>query len=279
VAGHQVATICEKYNLEIVMLQPLSNFEGWEPGSKERSEAFSRAKGWIKIMQAVGTSMLQVGSTDSPNVSNSLEVLASDIRELADLLAPHSFRLAYENWCWATVSPTWSQVWSIIKRVDRPNVGLCLDTFQTCGGEYGDPTTASGLVEDKDMRDSLEKRFAYSLLEFTKTVPKEKIYVLQVSDAYKPFSPFEDEIVHGLRPRARWSHDFRPYLFNGGYLTPQCVQFTKAVLATGARCWFSTELFDGGPDGKVRMGQYSQDEFCRGAMESYKKLLKACESA
>ena len=42
------------------MLQPFSNFEGWPQGSKERGDAFSRAKGWIQIMQAVGTDMLQV---------------------------------------------------------------------------------------------------------------------------------------------------------------------------------------------------------------------------
>lgn len=59
-AGSEVAALCKKYNLEIIMLQPFSNFEGWERGSKERSRAFSRAKGWIRIMQAVGTDMLQV---------------------------------------------------------------------------------------------------------------------------------------------------------------------------------------------------------------------------
>lgn len=107
-------------------------------------------------------------------------------------------------------------------------------------------------------------------------MPGEKIYVLQISDAYKPPTPFEDRLVDGVRPRGRWSHDFRPCLFNGGYLTPQCVEFTKAVLATGARCWLSVEVFDGGPDGKCSRSQYSKEEFCRGAMESCSKLLKAC---
>ena len=32
---------------------------GWPEGSKEREDAFSRAKGWIEIMKAVGTDMLQ----------------------------------------------------------------------------------------------------------------------------------------------------------------------------------------------------------------------------
>jgi len=59
-AGTEVKTLCKKYNLRIMMLQPFSNFEGWAPGSKEREDAFARARGWIQIMHAVGTDMLQV---------------------------------------------------------------------------------------------------------------------------------------------------------------------------------------------------------------------------
>jgi sugar phosphate isomerase/epimerase len=145
-AGQEVKALCEKYKLRIMMLQPFSNFEGWAKGSKEREDAFSRAKGWIKIMEAVGTDMLQVstslpsssfpkltkqvGSSDSPNITSSQDKLALDLAELADLLAPHNFRLAYENWCWATHATTWSDVWNIVQKADRPNIGLCLDTFR-----------------------------------------------------------------------------------------------------------------------------------------------------
>ena len=59
-AGQEVKRMCEELVLEIVMLQPFSNFEGWEPQSEERKDAFTRAKGWIRIMEAVGTDMLQV---------------------------------------------------------------------------------------------------------------------------------------------------------------------------------------------------------------------------
>lgn len=59
-AGKEVKKLCENYKLGIMMLQPFSNFEGWAKGSKERDDAFKRARGWIEIMQAVGTDMLQV---------------------------------------------------------------------------------------------------------------------------------------------------------------------------------------------------------------------------
>lgn len=274
-AGVEVKKLCEKYKLGIMMLQPFSNFEGWPQGSKEREDAFSRARGWISIMEAVGTDMLQVGSSDSPNITSSFDDLASDLRELADLLAPHSFRLAYENWCWATHAPNWKDVWTIVQKVDRPNIGLCLDTFQTAGGEWGDPTTSSGRIETVGNEGVLDAKLAESLIELSQTIPAEKIYLLQISDAYKPPQPLSPELdEQGMRPRGRWSHDFRPYPYNGGYLP--VIEVATAVLKTGFRGWFSMEVFDGGKDGKGGMKQYDMQDFARGAMESHKKLLEKC---
>ena len=70
-----------------MMLQPFSNFEGWPEGSKERADAFGRACGWTRIMRAVGTDMLQDGSSDSAKnkISFPVEDVAADLRELADM--------------------------------------------------------------------------------------------------------------------------------------------------------------------------------------------------
>lgn len=59
-AGKEVKTICEELGLKIVMLQPFATFEGWAPRSPEREDAFRRANGWIRVMEAVGTDMIQV---------------------------------------------------------------------------------------------------------------------------------------------------------------------------------------------------------------------------
>jgi sugar phosphate isomerase/epimerase len=59
-AAGAVKVLCEKHGLQIMMLQPFSNFEGWPEGSKERKDAFDRARGWIEVMKALGTDMLQV---------------------------------------------------------------------------------------------------------------------------------------------------------------------------------------------------------------------------
>lgn len=263
---------CQKRKLEIMMLQPFSNFEGWKEGSDGRKDAFERADGWIRIMQACGTDMLQVGSTDTPGVKLDRARIVSDLRELADMLAVQNFRLAYENWCWSTHAPDWKDVWEIVKAVDRPNVGLCLDTFQSGGGEWADPTTPSGLLEDVS-KDELDRRFRKSLNDLSNTVPKDRIYLLQISDAYKPPTPLKTEVNEsGMRPRGRWSHDFRPLPYNGGYLP--VAEFTKSVLKTGFRGWFSYEVFDGGPEGKgddVDIVSYAQK-----ANHAHKRLLAEC---
>ena len=59
-AAKEVKRLCDEAGLQIVMLQPFSNFEGWEHNTKEREDAFKRAHGWIEVMRCVGTKMLQV---------------------------------------------------------------------------------------------------------------------------------------------------------------------------------------------------------------------------
>jgi hypothetical protein len=71
-----------------------------------------------------------------------------------------------------------------------------------------------------------------------------------------------------LRARGKWGHDFRPYPFNGGVFSSQCVEIVKAVLGTECRAgiWFSIEVLDGGEKGEGK--NIDIESFCRGAMES-----------
>lgn len=281
-AAKSAAHLCATHGLQILVLQPFANFEGWPPGSPEREAALARARGWMGIMEASGCGMLQVGSTDSPAASGDKDRLAADLAELADLLRPSGFRVAYENWCWATHAPGWKDVWEIVKLTGRDNVGLCLDTFQSAGGEWGDPTTESGRIEEGDGKggsgkvdeEALSKSWRDSLRELAATVPADKIYFLQISDAYCVHPPLvprpEPNDDTGLRPRGRWSHDHRPLPYDGGYLP--IADFTRAVLGTGFRGWLSVEVFDG------RFGDKYGDDlkgFAEKARESTLRLVRA----
>ncbi|KAF4550291.1 3-dehydroshikimate dehydratase-like protein 1 [Elsinoe fawcettii] len=277
-AAADIKKRCHDLSLEIMLLQPFANFEGWPRGSQEREDAFTRAKGWIRIMLACGCKTLQVGSTDSPaeKISTAREDIVGDLRELADMLAEQGLRMAYENWCWSTHAPGWREVWEIVKEVDRENVGLCLDTFQTAGGEWGDPTTESGEVElqgDGD-RKELKRRFEKSLEDLAAEVPKDKIYLLQISDAYRMKQPLEAKEVDGLRPRGRWSHDYRPLCGESrGYLP--CADVARAVSKTGFRGWWSYEVFDW-PAWELK--SYNEDrnieEYAKKARKAHENFLK-----
>ncbi|AEO69789.1 8941787e-765d-4d7f-8d4f-9cae91ec5ce4 [Thermothielavioides terrestris] len=270
-AAKAVGTMCEGHGLRVLALQPFSKFEGWPPGSQQRQDAFARAKAWIDIMEAAGTDLLQVGSSDSPDMSRDVDQLAADLASLADMLASRGFRLAYENWCWATCAPTWKDVWTIVQKADRPNIGLCLDTFQTAGGEWGDPTTKSGRIEAPGLTSAdLSRAYAASLGELAESVPADKIYFLQISDAYLLDPPLNTaaDPESGLRPRAQWSHEHRPLPYDGGYLPIR--EFVQAVLATGFRGWLSIEVFDGKFEEKY--GDNLRG-FAKRAMEACQRLI------
>lgn len=65
-AGREVKKLAASYDLRIVMLRPFANFEGWHKAGYERVAAISRALGWIQIMEAVGTDLLQVSRACFP---------------------------------------------------------------------------------------------------------------------------------------------------------------------------------------------------------------------
>ncbi|KJX95549.1 3-dehydroshikimate dehydratase like protein [Zymoseptoria brevis] len=270
-AASNLKSILEKEGLEVMLLQPFANFEGWPADSPERKDAFQRLEGWTRIMQAVGCKTLQVGSTDTPTskIGTDRSRFVGDLRELADYLGERELRIAYENWCWSTHAPDWADVWDICEKVDRENFGLCLDTFQSAGGEWADPSTQSGLVEDGRSKEQVEADWKSSCERLARTIPAEKIYLLQISDAYRMKDPLVEK--DGVAPRGRWSGKFRPLPYEG-YLPVE--DFAKAVLKTGFRGWFSYEIFDEGKDGKGK--DYDLTEWTKAAMECQKKLVKRC---
>lgn len=268
----RVQSQCKDLDLKVMMLQPFANWEGWETGSKETRDAEERADGWIRVMEAVGTDMIQVGSTDAEGISMDRNRLAEDVGRFGEKLAKKGFKLCYENWAWSTHAPTWRDVDEIVKMIGKENVGLCLDTFQTAGYEWGDPTTKSGKVEGEEV----DKTYQKSLESLSTTIPADKIFVLQVSDAYRPPKPLDDKPdENGLRPRGRWSSKFRPMPGKeGGYLP--IIEMGAAVLKTGFRGWFSLEIFDGGPRG-TGIGAGDSEEWAKKAKASMDAFILKCK--
>jgi sugar phosphate isomerase/epimerase len=58
----QIKSLADELGLKIMMLQPFANFEGWKKGEhdEQRKKAFDKARGWVKVMEAAGITLLQV---------------------------------------------------------------------------------------------------------------------------------------------------------------------------------------------------------------------------
>lgn len=274
----EVGQLCQKLNLKVLCLQPFSEFEGYTD-KKKREAKFKKAKVWMDVMEAVGSDMLQVGSTDDKESSGDRAVIVKDLQELADMAAKRNMRIGYENWCWAAYNPTWKDVWEICQAVDRPNFGLCLDTFQTCGYEWADPTRPDGLLAGFSSAEARNASLTKSLNELSKTVDPKKIFYFQISDAQKldpPMGPKHPAWDGKTPARGLWSHDYRPLPYQtefGAYLPVE--ECTAAILKTGYRGPFSYEVFYA-----EDMSKNDADvpfRWAKNSIKCHKRLMEACE--
>ncbi|RHZ63472.1 uncharacterized protein CDV56_109269 [Aspergillus thermomutatus] len=173
-----------------------------------------------------------------------LEIIASDLRLLADLGATQTpaIRFAYEPLCWSTHIDTIEKAWDVVRRVDRPNFGVCLDTFNIAGRVWGDPVTPTGRTENADQE--LRKTLEWMVRE----ADVESVFYIQVVDAERMRTPLvagHPFYVDGQPARMSWSRNARTFMYEdeqGGYLP--CEEVARAIIqGMGYQGFVSMELF------------------------------------
>jgi 4-hydroxyphenylpyruvate dioxygenase len=113
--------------LEILALQPFRDFEGLpEP---LRARAFDRARRKFELMARLGTRLLLVCSSVSPDAIDDMGRVAADLHELGELARTHDITVGFEALCWGCHIKDYRQAWEAVRRADHPHVGLILDTF------------------------------------------------------------------------------------------------------------------------------------------------------
>ncbi|AFL50722.1 4-hydroxyphenylpyruvate dioxygenase [Sinorhizobium fredii] len=197
-----VGRMVRDHGLEITLFQPFRDFEGMpEP---HRTRVFDRAERKFDVMQQLGTDLLLVCSNVSPIALGGIDRAAADFHELGERAAKRGLRVGYEALAWGRHISDHRDAWEIVRRADHPNIGLILDSFHTL----------SRKIEVNSIR----------------SIPKEKIFIVQLADA-----PLIDmDLLY-------WSRHFRNMPGEGDLPVSE---FTRAIAETGYDGYFSLEIFN-----------------------------------
>ena len=150
-AAHIIRSLCDERGISVVCLQPFMHYEGLRD-RRRHSERIEEMKLWIRLAKILETQIIAIPSTflSEREASGDLNLIVEDMREAADIAAPHGIRLAYESLAWGTYVDTWDQCWQVVQLVDRANFGICLDTFNIAARVYADPASSDRRTRDAE---------------------------------------------------------------------------------------------------------------------------------
>ncbi|CAI4217749.1 unnamed protein product [Parascedosporium putredinis] len=227
-AAQSMRDLLDRLQLTVLGLQPFLFYEGLRDRD-EHARLIEKIKLWFKIAKTLRTDTIQIPANFLPEekLTGDMDVIVGDLRQLADLGLKEDppVRFAYEALCWSTLVSTWEKSYEVAVKVDRPNFGLCLDTFNIAGRVWADPASPTGKTPnaDQDLKESLER-----LLE----IDLSKVFYIQVVDAEKMETPLvkgHPFHVDGNPPRMNWSRNARAYMYEtdrGAYLPVEDVART-----------------------------------------------------
>ncbi|WP_420101745.1 bifunctional sugar phosphate isomerase/epimerase/4-hydroxyphenylpyruvate dioxygenase family protein [Bosea sp. (in: a-proteobacteria)] len=123
----QVRRICADLGLAIVTCQPFRDFEGMPESRRQR--VFDRAERKFDLLQELGSDMLFVCSNTSPEAQAGIDRLAEDFAELGERAGRRGLKVGYEALAWGRHIFDYRDAWEIVRRANRPEVGIVLDSF------------------------------------------------------------------------------------------------------------------------------------------------------
>ncbi|KAI8659993.1 hypothetical protein NCS56_01217900 [Fusarium sp. Ph1] len=244
-AAEKTRAACDSHGITVVCLQPFGSAEGLLD-AEAREDMFQRLRLWIKISHALGCDLIQVPTNFLPGkcTTGDFETICADLREISQIgmEASPRVRLAYEAVSWGTHIDIWEGAWEVVKAVNMPNLGLCLDTFHITGRVWGDPTSKSGKNVEAD------RALDVSLSRMVNELHADKIFYIQSGDAQKLEPPLSEQHPWhdpGQRPRMTWSRNGRLFAYEedeGAYLPVESV-LDAIINGLGYRGWVSLEAF------------------------------------
>ena len=243
-AARSIAALCHERNIEVISLQPFANYEALKDRS-EHAAMIEKAKLYIAIAHELRTDTILVPATyrEPEALVDSLDLIVSDLAELADIGAQFGIRFAYEALCWSTLTDTWEGVYDIVRRVDRSNFGICLDTFNIAGRVFADPTATDG--QNRNAWVAMQQ----SINCMISAIDVSKVFLIQVVDAERLEQPLLENHPYYSEEqpeRMSWSRNCRLFYGErsyGAYLPVKQI-LTAIFKGLGYRGWVSMEFFN-----------------------------------
>ncbi|OGM49673.1 hypothetical protein ABOM_001911 [Aspergillus bombycis] len=243
-AAHAIRKLCDDRGIQILSLQPFIFYEGLLDRAAHETH-IAKLKVWFELLKILGADLIQIPTNFLPSgITGDRDIIVQDLVEVADLGLQQepAVRFVYEGMAWGTFIDTWEEVWDIVQRVDRPNFGILLDTFQIPAREWADPSAADGRLEGG------EERLNASLDRLVATVDLSKVFYIQIGDAELPSTPVTEEHewhLPGQPARMSWARNART--FNDDADIPGYLPITQCVDAfinrLGFKGWVSCEVF------------------------------------
>jgi 4-hydroxyphenylpyruvate dioxygenase len=198
----ELAARCADLGLSIDLYQPFRDLDSTDDTRFTRN--LRRAERKFDVMEQLGVATVLVCSSVGADAVADTDRLAGQLATVAERAAERGVRIAYEALAWGAHVSTWDASWDVVRRADRPALGLCLDSFHVLS-RGGDP---AGFAD----------------------VPAEKLFFLQLADAPQ----LRMDVL-------QWSRHHRLFPGQGAFDLPG---FLGAVLAAGYAGPWSLEVFN-----------------------------------
>jgi 4-hydroxyphenylpyruvate dioxygenase len=271
-AAHAIRDLCAKRGLEVLALQPFRHYEGLlDPN--QHAQRIDELKHWVKLSKILGDDLfilIPSSFLDPSQITGDRDRLMADLGEAADVAFP--IRIAYEALAWGTYVNTWEDSWEIVRRANRPNLGICLDTFNIAARVWADPTSATGRLPanaDVELQASMQR--------LVQKVDPDRVMMVQLADGERvdPQTPFLQ--TPGMPKLLSWSRNARLFPCEkerGGYLPIREVA-DACLNGLGYTGWVSMEVFSrstGEPELSV------PNEHAARAARSWQRILQQLDT-
>lgn len=198
----QVVDLARELGITLDLYQPFRDLEG--VSEEVFAENLYRLEEKFRLMQRLGMELILICSNVGTATDWNDDVAIDQLGRAADLGAKYGIRLAYEALAWGRYVNTYEHAWSLVEQADRPNLGVCLDSFHILS-RRSDPSAFS-------------------------TIPAEKIFFLQLADA--------PEMMMDL---LSWSRHYRNFPGEGSF---DLVNFMVELTRAGYTGPVSLEIFN-----------------------------------